>query len=457
MPRELRLLLLLSFGFAVFYFLPVESDRFQAAVFEALALSRWYAREHVLLCLIPAFFIAGAIAVFIQRDAVMTYFGATAPKWLAYSVASVSGAILSVCSCTVLPLFGSIYKRGAGLGPAVAFLYSGPAINVLAIILTARILGPALGIARAVGAIAFCVVIGLSMHRLFRGERSAALDQEEMITIGARGAQRPLWQTALFFFLMVAILIVANWTPPDQPTGAWHAIYRLKWWGTLFFGAALWGVLRWFFNLPSGKLLLAALPAALLAWWVPDYPAAAFLAAVAGLTALMFGGPAELTEWRNQTWRFAKQIMPLLLLGVLIAGFLLGGVEQHDAGLIPSHWIEALLGDSPDTLLTMLGATEAPSRLLARCWPLWSNFFAACAGALMYFATLTEVPILRGLLDSGMGQGPALALLLAGPSLSLPNLLVINAILGPRKTCAYAALVVIMATLSGLLFGWWMP
>ncbi len=456
MPRELRTLLLLVLGFTAFYFLPTESLRFQAALIAAFRLSRWYAREHVLLCLIPAFFIAGAVAVFVQRNAILNYFGADAPKWLAYSVASVSGSILAVCSCTVLPLFGSIYKRGAGLGPAIAFLYSGPAINVLAIILTARVLGPQLGIARAVGAMLFCIVIGLIMHQCFRGERPVAPDHESVMTLGGPSTQRPLWQTALFFAVLMAILIFANWARPATPTGIWYTIYRLRWVLTIGFGAALWVILHRFFKLPIRHLLLAALPAILLAWVFPQYPAAAFLAAVAGLTALTFTGPAELAHWRRQTWQFTKQIMPLLLIGVLIAGFLLGGVEQEDTGVIPSNWVEALLGDQPHALLALMGTPD--SRLqpfLEIIWPFWTNFFAACAGAMMYFATLTEIPILHGLLESGMGQGPALALLLAGPSLSLPNLLVINSVLGTRKTITYALLVVIMATVSGLLFGWW--
>lgn len=380
MHRELRILLGLILGFTVFYFLPVEATRFQSAVFEALALSRWYAREHVLLCLIPAFFIAGAIAVFVQRDAILTYFGADAPKWMAYGVASVSGSILSVCSCTVLPLFGSIYKRGAGLGPAVAFLYSGPAINVLAVILTARLLGPQLGIARAVGAVLSCIVIGLAMHGIFRRDASRSAEQEAMISLGGDVPSRPLWKTALFFAILVAILVFANWAPSDSTTGIWPTIYRLKWPLTILLGGGLWISLRWFFKLPVRALVLAALPALLLAWRFPQHPAASFLAGVAGLTALTFLGPEELAAWRNQTWRFTKQISPLLLIGVLTAGFLLGGVEQNDAGVIPNRWVEALLGDRPDALLPILGTPD--SRLfqsLETIWPLWTNFFAACA------------------------------------------------------------------------------
>ena len=165
--KEYKTLLWLIAAFGILYYLPIEAPRFQGAIIEAFRLSRWYAREHVLLCLVPAFFIAGAIGVFVSQNAVMKYFGPKANKALAYGVASVSGTILAVCSCTVLPIFGSIYMRGAGLGPAVAFLYSGPAINVLAIVLTARVLGWQLGVARAVGAIVFSVVIGLLMHLFF--------------------------------------------------------------------------------------------------------------------------------------------------------------------------------------------------------------------------------------------------------------------------------------------------
>jgi uncharacterized protein len=456
MKTEFKVLLGILAAFLGLYYLPVESLRFQGAVLEALILAKWYAREHVILCLIPAFFIAGAIGVFVSQNAVMKYFGPKASKWLSYSVASVSGTVLAVCSCTVLPLFGGIYFRGAGLGPAVAFLYSGPAINVLAIVLTARVLGLQLGIARAVGAIVFSVVIGLLMHLIFlKEEREKAANPQEVFLGDEEKPERPLWQVALYFFSMVGILVFANWARPQETAGVWFAIFKAKWILTGLF-AALMGLCLWrFFKVKLAYILLAAVPAIVLGIALPDYPVAAFAAGAAGLAALTFVGGAELQDWRDQSWGFAKQILPLLFMGVLAAGFFLGSPDSADAGIIPNRWIQALVGDSPNALLSILGRPEgAAPGWLSSIWPLWTNFFASITGALMYFATLTEVPILRGLLDSGMGQGPALALLLAGPALSLPNMLVINSILGPKKTFTFIGLVVVMATVSGMVFGW---
>jgi len=373
--------------FLAAYFVPTESARVQGAFVEAFGLLHEYARQHVLLCLVPAFFIAGAIAVFVSQESVMRYFGPAASRPLAYSVASVSGAILAVCSCTVLPLFAGIYKRGAGLGPAVAFLYSGPAINVLAIILTARVLGFELGLARAVGAVGFAVIVGLLMHLLFRKEESAKAREAGEFSVSEIREARPLWKTSLYFGAMVGALVFANWGKPIVATGPWAAVYHSKW-------------------LITG--VLAAGLASMLAGWFRK---------------------GELKEWVSVTWGFALQILPLLFAGVLVAGFLLGR-PGHEA-LIPGRFVATLVG----------GNSVA------------ANFLAAVSGALMYFATLTEVPILQGLMGSGMGKGPALALLLAGPSLSLPSLLVINSILGPRKTGAYAGVVVAMATVAGMVFG----
>jgi len=455
MKREGKILIGLLAGFLAAYFLPVGTARFDGAVLEALHLVKWYAREHVLLCLVPAFFIAGAIGVFVSQAAVMKYFGPKANKALAYGVASVSGTILAVCSCTVLPLFGGIYRRGAGLGPAIAFLYSGPAINVLAIVLTARVLGWQLGLARAVGAVAFSVVIGVLMHLLFiREERAKATAAEDLGFGTDDDPPRPLWQTALHFLAMAAVLVFANWARPAAESGLWRTVFVWKWPITAacglglalalwrFLGARLWQVLAW---------VAATAVAALL---VPDRPAVPFTVGAIALAALTGFGTAEMRDWGGQTWGFAKQITPLLLGGVLAAGFLLGSPEATDAGVIPNRWIAALVGDDAGVaygLVTGAG-TGAPAWLQA-IWPLWTNFFAALVGALMYFATLTEVPILRGLMDSGMGQGPALALLLAGPALSLPSMLVLNSILGPRKTLAYVGLVVVMATFTGMAFG----
>ncbi|MCA1808508.1 MAG: permease [Kiritimatiellia bacterium] len=453
--NELKILGWLAILFAVLYYLPIEAMRFQGALIEAFKLAKWYAREHVLLCLIPAFFIAGAIGVFVSQNAVMKYFGPKAKKWLSYSVASVSGTILAVCSCTVLPLFGGIYMRGAGLGPAVAFLYSGPAINVLAIVLTARVLGWQLGLARALGAIIFSVVIGLLMHLIFLKEERAKAAQVQEVFLGEdEEKERPLWQVALYFLSMVGILVFANWGAPLENSGVWFAIFRAKWIMTtifaLLFGACLWR----FFKVRLGWIILSAVPALVLALAFPGYPVAAFAAGAAGLAVLTSICGPELKDWRDQTWGFAKQIMPLLFMGVLAAGFFLGSPESDDAGIIPNIWIQALVGDSPTTIIALIrGDGAAIPGWLGLIWPVWTNFFASVAGALMYFATLTEVPILRGLLDSGMGQGPALALLLAGPALSLPNMLVINSILGPKKTLTFIGLVVAMATISGIGFG----
>ena len=464
--KELKILGWLVGLFLVLYYLPVEAARFQGAVIEAFKLAKWYAREHVLLCLVPAFFIAGAIGVFVSQAAVMKYFGPKASKWLSYSVASVSGTILAVCSCTVLPLFGGIYMRGAGLGPAVAFLYSGPAINVLAIVLTARVLGWQLGVARAVGAVAFSVIIGLLMHLIFLKEERAKAAQARNLPAGnEERAARSLWQTALLFLAMVGILVFANWAR----SGDVRAVFLCCPNGLTTF------------RMEGRQLERTAAHVRVLAedGTVRDIPAAQILSveplrhrgpqdAVCALRwALAFGLLAALAvmasrwvsgeergEWLRSTWGFARQILPLLFGGVLAAGFFLGSPESKDAGIIPNAWIQALVGDSPAALLSLLGADAGgvPGWLSA-IWPVWTNLFASVTGALMYFATLTEVPILRGLLDSGMGQGPALALLLAGPALSLPNMLVINSILGPKKTLTFIGLVVVMATVSGMVFG----
>jgi hypothetical protein len=455
MKKEIKLFIALVAGFLAAYFLPVYSVRFQGAVIEALSLVKWYAQEHVLLCLVPAFFIAGAIGVFVSQNAVMKYFGPKANKLLSYGVASVSGTILAVCSCTVLPIFGGIYMRGAGLGPAIAFLYSGPAINVLAIVMTARVLGAPLGIARAVGAIVFSVVIGGLMHLIFlKEERAKAAEVEGVeLYIEEDERSRPLWQTALYFFSMAAVLVFANWARPDEgATGVWPVIFAAKWWITSFFALLMAFTLWRFLGVKLWHLVLGMMAVAGMAFLAPGHPVVAFTVGFAALSIMMFFNSAEMSEWGQQTWGFGKQITPLLLGGVLAAGFFLGGPDAADSGVIPSRWIKALVGDNPAVFWGYLGGGEAPGWLQA-LWPVWTNFFASIVGALMYFATLTEVPILRGLMDSGMGQGPALALLLAGPALSLPNMLVINSIIGPKKTMTYVALVVVMATISGIVFG----
>lgn len=323
-----------------------------------------YLSGHVLTCLVPAIFIAGAISIFLSQAAILKYFGPQANKWLAYSIASVSGAILAVCSCTVLPLFAGIYKKGAGLGPAVAFLYSGPAINILAIVYTARLLGYDLGAARAIGAIIFAIVIGLAMATIF--QRGEAKRTSQAFAVVSSANSKAGWKLTLYFALLVGILI----------SGA------QKNWAAL--GA-----------------LIAGLSIVLWHWFTKK----------------------EVIEWFKSTGSFAKMIVPWLIGGVFIAGIL--------KVVIPESVIAGFLGGNS----------------------LQANATASISGALMYFATLTEVPILRSFMDLGMGHGPALALLLAGPAVSLPNMLALRSIMGIKKTTAYVLFTVIMATFSGFIFG----
>ncbi|MBN1593832.1 MAG: permease [Candidatus Coatesbacteria bacterium] len=425
--KEVKTLLLFIAVFLGAYYLPVGTPRFDNAVFEAFRLLKSYAREHVLLCLVPAFFIAGGISVFVSQASVMKYLGARANKFLAYGVASVSGSVLAVCSCTVLPLFAGIYRMGAGLGPATTFLYSGPAINVLAIALTARVLGIEIGIARAVGAVLFSVVIGLLMHLIFRKEEQerqtahAAMPEPEVT--------RPLWQNAVYFATMIGVLVFANWGAPQGDSGLWQAVYSAKWFITGAFAVAFGVVLIAWLGVRWWKVVAAALPAIILALLFPEAPIFGFAAGIVGLFVITASSQGEPKEWFSSTWIFAQQILPLLFFGVLIAGALLG--RPNHEGLIPSEWVNAAVGGNS----------------------IFANLFASIAGAFMYFATLTEVPILQGLIGAGMGKGPALALLLAGPALSLPNMLVIRRIMGTTKTITYVSLVVAMATISGVLFG----
>ncbi len=385
--HERTKLLLIAGVFSAAYFVPWSHPVIRQSGLEAFLMLQEYAQEHVLTCLIPAFFIAGAIAVFVSQASVLKYFGAHASKIISYSVASVSGTILAVCSCTVLPLFAGIYTRGAGIGPATAFLYSGPAINVLAITLTAKILGWQLGLARAIGAVVFAVATGLLMALIFRKDDAArTAGQIHLPEDGAK--QRTLLQDSLYILTMVLILVFAAFAKPTPgSTGLWSAVFAAKWYITIG--------------------LLTILGYMLMAWFTRD----------------------ECRNWFDSTWGFMKQIFPLLAGGVLVAGFMLGR-PGHPA-LIPEQWIQSLLGGNT------LGA----------------NFIASVAGALMYFATLTELPILQGLMGAGMGEGPALALLLAGPALSLPNMLVIGSAMGVKKTVTFCGIIVIMSTIAGMIYG----
>jgi uncharacterized protein len=376
--NEWKPLVLIISLFLTCFYLPVGLPRFDNAITEAFELVKWYAREHVILCLVPAFFIAGAIGVFVSQASVMKYLGPKANKPLAYGVASVSGTILAVCSCTVLPLFAGIWKMGAGLGPATAFLYSGPAINVLAIVLTARVLGLQLGVARAVGAIVFSVVIGLLMHLVYRKEELAKAEAAALLP--EPEVKRPLWQNLVYFACMVGILVFANWGKPMEPSGLWHSIWATKWLITAACAVALAVVLVRWFGLAWWKVLAVAAPAAVLAIVFPQEPMIPFGFGVVGLSIITSTNQGETGEWFSSTWTFAKQITPRLLFGVLAAGFFLGRPGKE--GVIPSEWITAAVGGNS----------------------LQANLLASVVGAFMYFATLTEVPILQGLIGSGMGR-----------------------------------------------------
>lgn len=440
--KEIKILVWIAVVFGIAFFLPIESARFNTAVAATFDLVKWYAREHVVLCLLPAFFIAGVISIFVSQGSVLKYFGANAKKWLAYSVASVSGTILAVCSCTILPLFSSIHKRGAGLGPAIAFLYSGPAINILAIILTARILGFEMGVARTIGAVAFSIIIGSAMAIIYRKEEK--VKKEEQMNIAAPPEKRPMWQTSFHFFTLVLILVFANWGAPSggDTSSAWYFIWSYKWYITGIFGLFLAYSLIYILKIKWQWVLYAivatAVSAILSTIFIENSKLSPLVPMIVGIASLSIitlydKQDSDNREWTLSAWDFAKQILPLLAIGVVTAGFLLG--STHDgksiAGVIPNEWISALVGGNS----------------------VFSNLFASVVGAFMYFATLTEVPILQGLIASGMGKGPALALLLAGPSLSLPNMLVIRGIIGTQKTAVYVVLVIVMATVSGLIYG----
>lgn len=433
--KEIKILLLITTVFLGVFFLPINSQVFNTALSATLDLSKWYAREHVILCLLPAFLIAGVISVFVSQASVIKYFGAKAKKWVAYTVASVSGTILAVCSCTILPLFSSIHKRGAGLGPAVAFLYSGPAINILAIILTARILGAEMGIARIIGAVSFSIIIGLTMSFIYRKEEK--IKAQEQLNFTDLPENRPLWQTSVHFFTLVLILVFANWGKPaaNDSTSFWFYLFAYKWHITGVLGVLLIYSMVAILKLKSWQVITGAV-LTLLSALIFGNPLVSMVIGIASVSTIALidkSENGENREWIISSWGFAKQIIPLLAIGVVIAGFLLGSSHDNTSipGIIPNSWIQWAVGGNS----------------------VLSNFFASIVGAFMYFATLTEVPILQGLISSGMGKGPALALLLAGPSLSLPNMLVIRGVMGTQKTIVYVVIVIILSTIAGFIFG----
>jgi len=424
-PMLIKLLYLSIF--LLVFFLPSAWLISANPVSEGLLLLKDYARAHVILCLLPAFFIAGGISVFLRREAVMRYLGVRAKKVVAYSVAAVSGGILAVCSCTVLPIFAGIYKRGAGIGPATTFLYSGPAINILAIVLTANVLGMELGLARAVGAIVFSVVIGLLMHLIYRSDEEKRVEADSFV-FGEEEDGFPMSRAVSTILVTAGILVFANWSNSDESC-VWGVILSIKWILVSVLSAAallagvFWYGVRWW------KILTLASIALILYFFFPAKPLLVFGIGAVGFATALFTTKGLSEEWADSTWGFAKQILPLLFIGVFVAGILLG--RQGEEGLIPSSWIASSVGGNS----------------------LGSNLFASIAGAFMYFATLTEIPILQGLIGLGMGKGPALALLLAGPALSLPNMLVIRSVLGTKKTITFILLVITMATASGMIFG----
>ena len=370
-------------SFLAAYFIPL-NEEVKKAILQGFYMLQEYAKDHVIFCLIPAFFIAGGITTFMNQQTVLKYLGGSAKKVVAYSFASVSGAILSVCSCTVLPIFKGIYRKGAGLGPAISFLYSGPAINVLAILLTAKVLGLKIGVARAIFAILFSVIIGLLMHLFFETNKKNIKTDNFIIDKD----NTDLFKNSFFILLWIILLVFLNWNKDKTVDGGlWNFIYSIKY---IISGLVLLGIVIVLFK-----------------WFKRD----------------------KILDWLEETRNFAVQIMPLLFTGVLIAGFLLGSPNSN--GIVPMEWIKKLVGDNS----------------------ILSNIISSVSGALMYFATLTEVPILQGLIGAGMNQGPALALLLSGPSVSLPSLLVIYTELGAKKTIVYALLIIIMSSIAGWFFG----
>lgn len=443
MERELKIFAAFLAVFLFAYFVPLATPRFApaanpaaakvtGAIIEAFVLLQWYARNHTLACVVPALFIAGAITAFLSKESVLKHLGPQANKAEAYSVASISGTVLAVCSCSVLPMFAGIYRIGAGLGPAVCFLYAGPAINVLAIFLTARVLGWPLGVARVVGAVVFGIVIGLLMAVMFRRSEEDR-NQATLAMPAPPAAKHRLWQKASLLAAMLAFLVFSDWFNPGDKhvqladgtrfdatlqyeTGASYDL-RLR--------EAVLG------HRPLEVVRLAKTDIARIEdvdnWVTRIHHNRWYLAGLMGLLvavmSLMWLDRSDLRQWMGHTWEFSKLLVPLLFGGVLVVGFL--------GALIPERQVSSLVGDNS----------------------LLSNLVASVIGCLFYFATLTEVPILEALMRNGMASGPALALLIAGPALSVPSILVIRSILGNKKTFVFVALVVLMATVAGMGYG----
>ncbi|MBE2190529.1 MAG: permease [Desulfobulbaceae bacterium] len=423
--KEWKILAWIAAVFLAFVFVPINEFRFTNALDQALQLTQWYAQEHVILCLLPAFYIAGAIGVFLNQAAVLKYLGPNSNRLMAYGVASVSGFVLAVCSCTVLPMFAGIYKMGAGLGPATTFLYSGPAINIMAVIMTAKVIGFELGVARGITAIVFSVVIGLIMSWLFIKEAQSRTVQ--MADTDDDESERPMLQNVIFFVLMIVIILVSNWGNPDSGAGWTSYVYEYKWILTSILSLIYGAILYYWFNVKVLYMAITALVVTIAAFAFPN-PSVAFGLGIVGLGVSLYFSGEENRNWFNSSWDFAKQIMPLLFYGVIIAGFLLG--MPGGEGIIPSAWINTAVGG--DSYM--------------------ANLIASVLGAFMYFATLTEIPIIQGLMGNGMQKGPALSLLLAGPALSLPSMLVIYSVLGGKKTATYVILVIVMSSLIGYFY-----
>jgi uncharacterized membrane protein YraQ (UPF0718 family) len=431
-PRQWKIFAAMLVVFGLAYWLPLADTKVVSAIVEAFKLLQWYVRNHTLACVVPALFIAGGITTFLSQAAVLRYLGPGSNKVMAYSVASVAGIVLAVCSCSVLPMFAGIYHLGAGLGPASAFLYSGPAINVLAIVLTGRVLGPEIGLWRAVGAVGFAFVVGLGMALIFRREENqkarAAAHLPEPPETGRR-----LWQNALLLAAMVAFLVFSDWFNPGD------AIVR-RTDGTEVRGVVLQemhdevmiqvqestGTTRAGDRLVLPKSEIREIVVAE-SWVMRVHHVRWYLAALMGIAVAVMTWRwvtrEEFWSWMGSTWNFAKLLVPLLFGGVFVVGFI--------SALLPDARIAMLVGDNS----------------------LRSNLIGSVVGALFYFATLTEVPITQALTEHGMAGGPALALLLAGPALSLPNMIVLIKVMGSKKTLAFCAIIVVVATLTGMIYG----